>query len=104
MSPFLLTEARVQEALKQVYDPELGVNVVDLGLIYGIAIQDKQVRVTMTLTTAGCPLHDSLSEAVQSAIKYTVPEVDSVIVDMVWEPAWSPDRMTEAGKRELGWG
>ena len=103
MSISLLTEENVREALKQVIDPELGVNVVDLGLVYGIAIVGNRVEITMTLTTPGCPLHDSLREAVQTVIGLMIPTVESVSVNLVWDPPWSPDRITEDGRRELGW-
>ncbi|SRR5581483_1288787 len=103
MQAFLVTEERVREALRQLYDPELGVNVVDLGLIYGIDVQGSLVNVTMTLTTPSCPLHSSLTEAVDEAIRRYVPGVEAVHVDLVWEPAWSPDRISPAGRAELGW-
>lgn len=98
-----ITQENVMEALRQVYDPELGVNVVDLGLVYGVDIEGSHVRVRMTLTTPGCPLHASLGAAVESAIQLSVPGVESVEVELVWDPPWSPERMTAAGRRELGW-
>ncbi len=99
----LVTESNVLEALKEVYDPELGMNVVDLGLVYGVSAERGQVRVTMTLTTPGCPLHASLAEAVRSAIELMVPGAESVAIDLIWEPPWTPDRITEAGREALGW-
>lgn len=93
---------KVLENLKRVLDPELGINVVDLGLIYGIDFPEEEtVRITMTLTTPGCPLHDSIS----SGVKYSLEELEefkNVDVDIVWEPAWSPERMTPEGLRQLG--
>lgn len=77
MRSLLLTERNVREALKEVFDPELGVNVVDLGLVYGIAVDDGHVRVAMTLTTPGCPLHDSLSKAVEAAVQSLIPSIRS---------------------------
>jgi len=65
MVAMLVNEALVLEALKEVIDPELGINVVDLGLIYEVAVDEADVRITMTLTTPGCPLHESIAEAVQ---------------------------------------
>jgi len=103
VATFLLTEERVRHALQQVIDPELGVNVVDLGLIYGIAIEGATVTVTMTLTTPGCPLHESLAEAVEEAIRLFVPGVEAVRVQLVWEPPWTPERISPAGRAELGW-
>ncbi|MBX5491398.1 MAG: metal-sulfur cluster assembly factor [Chloroflexi bacterium] len=103
MQTFLVTEERVRQALHQVLDPELGVNVVDLGLIYGIDIEGAAVTVTMTLTTPGCPLHDSLAGAVEEAVRLFVPGVEAVRVDLVWEPPWTPERISPAGRAELGW-
>lgn len=102
MDTLLLTEDAVRGALYEVYDPELGVNVVDLGLVYGVAVDGGRVRVTMTLTTPGCPLHDTLTEAVDSAVRFFIPGVESVEVNLVWEPRWSPDLITDAGRQELG--
>lgn len=95
-------EEKILEELKNVYDPELGINVVDLGLIYGIGITDDgDVQVTMTLTTPGCPLHNSITSGVRYCVE-GMEGVKSADVNLVWEPAWSPDKMTEDGKRALG--
>lgn len=99
----LVTEERVLDALREVLDPEIGVNVVDLGLVYGVEIDDSRVQVNMTLTTPGCPLHSSLSGAVERAIRLVLPTVDAVTVNLVWDPPWTPDRITEAGRAALGW-
>jgi metal-sulfur cluster biosynthetic enzyme len=99
----LITEERVRQALQQVIDPELGVNVVDLGLVYGIEIEGSTVAVTMTLTTPGCPLHASLADAVAEAIRLFVPGVEAVHVQLVWEPRWTPEQISPAGRAALGW-
>jgi len=101
--PFLLTEDTVLAALREVYDPELGINVVDLGLVYGVEIDGADVTVRMTLTTPGCPLHDSLMEAVDEAVRRYTVGAESVTVDLVWEPPWRPEMITPVGRRELGW-
>jgi metal-sulfur cluster biosynthetic enzyme len=103
MQSFLVSEERVREALAQVYDPELGVNVVDLGLIYGIAIENGSVEITMTMTTLGCPLHEALTEGARRAVSTMVPGVEHVDVKLVWEPAWTPDLMSPDARRALGW-
>jgi metal-sulfur cluster biosynthetic enzyme len=103
MTTTAISSERVMEALKGVIDPELGVNVVDLGLIYDIVTGEDTVRVVMTLTTPGCPLHESISEAVETAVQLLVPGVSSVEVDLVWDPPWCTDLITEDGLRELGW-
>lgn len=89
-------------ALKNVYDPELGVNVVDLGLIYGIEQQDGTIQVDMTMTTPGCPLHESLLQGVGDALSI-FPGVERVEVRLVWEPIWTPDRISPEGRQALGW-
>ena len=95
-------EDELLAALRQVYDPEVGINVVDLGLIYGVAQHDDCVHVEMTLTTPGCPLHDTIGQAVQRAL-VRVPGVARSEVELVWDPPWTPMMITDAGKRELGW-
>jgi metal-sulfur cluster biosynthetic enzyme len=99
----LVTEQTVRGALREVVDPELGVNVVDLGLIYGITTDGGHVRVAMTLTTPGCPLHASMSQAAEAMIWAMVPGVQDVSVELVWDPPWSPDHITAAGRLALGW-
>lgn len=96
-------EAAVWEVLRGVFDPEVGINIVDLGLVYGISVPGDDVVVTMTLTTPGCPLHDTIAEAVDTAIHYFIPYVENVSIDLVWEPRWSPAMINEAGQKALGW-
>jgi metal-sulfur cluster biosynthetic enzyme len=91
------------EALRSVYDPELGVNVVDLGLIYGIDLrEDGSVLVTMTLTTPGCPLHTALAEGVAAALD-AIPCFPNGEIRLVFTPPWDPSRMSPEGRRALGW-
>ena len=89
-------------ALKNVYDPELGVNVVDLGLIYDIEQNDGNIKVDMTVTTPGCPLHESMLQGVGDALSI-FPGVKRVEVRLVWEPLWAPDRISAEGRQALGW-
>lgn len=93
---------KVYEQLKKVLDPELGINVVDLGLIYDVELSTpRKAVVTMSLTTPGCPLHDSITSGVRYSLE-DIEEIDEAVVNLVWEPAWTPDKMTEEGKRQLG--
>jgi metal-sulfur cluster biosynthetic enzyme len=93
---------KVLEALKSVYDPELNINVVDLGLIYNVEVSDEaDVTITMTLTTPGCPLHDSITTGVRYSVQ-GLEETRNVEVNLVWEPAWSPEKMTPEGIKLLG--
>ncbi|WP_026563877.1 metal-sulfur cluster assembly factor [Bacillus sp. UNC41MFS5] len=93
---------KIISALESVYDPELNINVVDLGLIYNIEItESNDVTITMTLTTPGCPLHDSITSGVRYSVE-GIEETKKVDVYLVWEPAWSPDKMTPEGLKVLG--
>ena len=95
----LPTEEDVLEALKDVIDPELGINIVDLGLIYGVEIQaDGAVIVEMTLTSAACPLTDMLEEQTQWVLGSMASRVQ---INWVWMPPWGPDRITEEGREQL---
>jgi metal-sulfur cluster biosynthetic enzyme len=90
-----ISREQITSALRDVFDPELGMSVVDLGLIYGMAIEAGRVRITMTLTTQGCPLHESLAEWVRRAIS-EVPGVENVQVAVTFDPPWTPDRIVRA--------
>jgi FeS assembly SUF system protein len=97
-----LLEGKVIEAIRQVYDPEIPVNLYDLGLIYEIAVaDDNSVKVKMTLTAPACPVAGSLPAEVERRIE-NVPEVKSADVELVWDPPWTRDRMSEAAQLELG--
>lgn len=101
MNTTSLNEQTVLDALRQVIDPEIGCNIVDLGLIYDVAIIGPRVRVTMTLTTPGCPMHESLCGGVQ-AVVLNLDGVEEVEVDLVWDPPWHPAMMTEVGRAAAG--
>ena len=96
-----IEEKKIWDILKKVLDPEIGLNLVDLGLIYGVDINDDDVVIKMTLTTPGCPLHARLSEQVSNLVKSTGAK--SVKVELVWDPPWNPDMITEEGKKFLGY-
>jgi len=98
-----ITEDRVMEALREVNDPELYINVVDLGLVYDIAIEGQRVDVTMTLTTPACPMNQYIGGQVEEAVK-DVPGVEAVGVHIVWSPPWNPEMMSDDAKLELGIG
>lgn len=99
-----ITEGQVLEALKRVIDPELGINLVDLGLVYDVAIAGADVRVKMTLTTPGCPMHDSLVMGVERALR-RIPGVASAEVELVWSPPWNPNMISSEGMAAMqrGW-
>lgn len=92
---------RVIEALKNIYDPEIPVNIYDLGLIYNVDIQDGFAAVEMTLTTPGCPVAQTFPGMVEGAVRL-VPGISGAAVELVWEPPWTQDMLTEAARLELG--
>jgi metal-sulfur cluster biosynthetic enzyme len=101
MNAAVTNEAEVRETLRQVVDPEINCNIVDLGLIYGIDIDGSKVTVTMTLTTPGCPMHESIAWGVQSAL-LNIDWVEQVDVHLVWDPPWTPARISEYGRAHTG--
>lgn len=107
-----MTEARIRVSddeiaeaawgeLTHVYDPEIGIDLVNLGLIYELQTKGGDVQVRMSLTTPGCPMSDTMPEVVERAVAM-VPGVRTVSVELVWEPRWDPDMMTDEARRELG--
>ena len=94
----MATEEEIRSAMKQVEDPELGVNVVDLGLLYGVNVgEDGAVILDMTLTSMGCPLTEQILGDARAAVG-PLEGVTSVDVNWVWDPPWSPEAMTEEGR------
>lgn len=96
-----LTNAAITEALETVLDPELGVSIVDLGLVYDIAIKDGAVKITMTLTTIGCPLFQTIENEVKEKT-LAIPGVATVEVELTFNPPWDPSRLSEKAKAKLG--
>ena len=97
----MVTEDAVFEAVKEIIDPEVGINIVDMGLIYGVDIEDEIVNITMTLTSPGCPAGGQLINGTQHVIQQ-LEGVDEVNINVVWTPRWTPEMMTEEAKDELG--
>ena len=96
-----VTESQVYEALKNVYDPEIPVSIVDLGLVYDVKIIDDWVGVKMTLTTPGCGMGQAIAGMVRERV-LTLPGVTEADVRLVWEPAWDPSMMSDQAKKKLG--
>ncbi len=93
----------VREALRGVDDPEAGMNIVELGLVYGIEIRENAVHVDLTMTTAACPMADMIVDQVSDAISAIVPPGTEVDVKLVWDPPWTPDKMTGIAREHFGW-
>ncbi len=94
-----MNTAQVWAALATVVDPELGIDIVELGLVYDVRLTDDRIGVTMTLTTQGCPLHDVIVEGVERVLAGDGRAVD---VEVVFDPPWTPDRIGTGGLRALG--
>jgi len=99
-----VTDDAVRDALRQVTDPELGINIVDLGLVYGVEIEGANVRLMMTMTSPACPLGDYLKDLVDSTVKWRVPEVQEIEIVLVWDPPWNADMMSAEARRQLDGG
>lgn len=96
-----VSQDQVWEALRNCYDPEIPVNIVDLGLIYDAQIADDVVNVKMTLTAQGCPAHSFIADQVKYQLQQ-VPGVREANVEVVWDPPWEPSRMSSEARKKLG--
>ena len=103
MTTPLLDDEAVREALRQVEDPEAGMNIVDLGLVYAVDVGAGVVRVDLTMTTAACPMADMIVGQARDVISAIVPAGTSVDVQLVWDPPWTPDKMTGIAREHFGW-
>ena len=93
----------LREALRQVIDPEIGVNIIDLGLVYGIDITPEQVKITMTMTSPACPMADMIIDDIDAVLDVVLPERYRVAVELVWDPPWTPEMMKPEARRHFGW-
>jgi metal-sulfur cluster biosynthetic enzyme len=97
----MLTEDEIYEVLRECYDPEIPVNIVDLGLIYGVTIADGVVNILLTLTAPGCSMSAMIAAEIEDKL-LGIPDCDRATVEIVWEPPWTPHRMSEAARKQLG--
>lgn len=95
-----LKEQDALNALKQVIDPEIGINIVDLGLVYDVQLEGSNARVRMTLTTPGCPMHESITAGVQRTL-LSLPGIEEAQVDLVWDPPWHPAMISREAMETL---
>ncbi|MDV6013210.1 metal-sulfur cluster assembly factor [Haloechinothrix sp. LS1_15] len=92
----------VEEAMRDVVDPELGINVVDLGLVYGVRVDENNVAtIDMTLTSAACPLTDVIEDQTASVLVGNAPVVKDYVINWVWTPPWGPEKITDEGREQL---
>lgn len=96
-------EDELLEALRAVDDPEVGVNIVDLGLVYGAEATPTVATVRMTMTSPACPMGEYLEGAVREALRGRFPELTEVRIEMVWDPPWTPERMSESARSFFNW-
>jgi len=96
-------EQRIYAALQSVIDPEIGENLIDLGLVYGIQIHDHTATVTFTMTSYACPMSEMVIDSIEDAVSKTLSEGMELDLHLVWEPAWDPSMMCEEAKQRLGW-
>jgi metal-sulfur cluster biosynthetic enzyme len=93
----------IEDALRQVVDPEVAMTIVDVGLVYGVTVTAERVTVVMTMTSAACPVTDVIVGDVEAELDRVVPPQMKICVDLVWEPAWTSDRMSQRAKSFMGW-
>lgn len=96
-------DARILDVLRQVIDPEVGLNIVDLGLVYAARCENGAIHVQLTLTSPVCPLGAHVREQAEQALRTAFADAAAINVELVWDPPWTPDRMSPAAKRQLGW-
>jgi metal-sulfur cluster biosynthetic enzyme len=95
-------EEDIVRALTAVIDPEIGVNIVDLGLVYSARFEDGRIKVAMTMTTPACPMNSYLTEMARKALSRKFPNAAEIKVDLVWDPPWGPQMMSDAARKRLG--
>ncbi len=95
------TRDDIMERLRFCYDPEIPLNIVDLGLIYDVKVEEGDVVIDMTLTAPGCPSHNEISHDIRTTI-LNMPSVNTVKVNVVWDPPWDPSRISQEGREKLG--
>jgi len=93
----------VRAALRRVLDPEVAMSIVDVGLVYGVSVAPGQVRVLLTMTSAACPMGDLMIDDLCAELEAALPPGTHVDVELVWEPPWTPERMSAEGKAFMGW-
>jgi metal-sulfur cluster biosynthetic enzyme len=99
----LPTEAALRSALTAVLDPEVGMNIVDLGLVYGLRIGPDRVEADITMTTPSCPMGSMIVDEVRQVLGAGLPAGTDVVVNLVWEPPWDASRMSERARKHFGW-
>lgn len=101
-NPLLSVDA-VRDALRRVVDPEAGINIVDLGLVYDVVLEGEMLRIDLTMTSPACPMGEMIVDNVHSELSSLLPPALELDVRIVWEPPWSPEKMTDSARQHFGW-
>jgi len=96
-------ERQIRDILRQVIDPEIGMNIVALGLVYRVDVAAEHLRIEMTMTSPACPMGEMILDDVHAALSKALPDAPTPEVSLVWEPPWNPSMMDEAAKQHFGW-
>lgn len=99
----ILTEDAVRDALRSVIDPEVGMNIVDLGLVYGVTVSSDTVHVDLTMTTPACPMGEMIFDDAERALRTLAPPGVAIDLGLVWDPPWSPEKMSDHARQHFGW-
>lgn len=102
--PEIPTEEEVRAVLRGVIDPEIGMNIVDLGLVYGVEISGNRLHVDLTMATPACPMSEVILDDARYSLATLAPTGAEIDLKLVWDPPWSPDRMSEHARKHFGWG
>lgn len=103
MNDQAVSDDAVRDALRQVIDPEVGVNIVDLGLVYGVEATADHIYVVMTMTSPTCPMGAHITDTARHTLRALAPGIADIQVHLVWDPPWSPSMMSSEAKTLLGW-
>ena len=95
--------APILQALRSVIDPEVAMNILDVGLVYRITVDERKLHLQVTMTSAACPVADVILEDIESALEHEMPPEIQIEVEVVWEPPWTSDNMSDEAKRFMGW-
>lgn len=93
----------VLRALDTVVDPEIGLSVVDVGLVYGVRVEPSRVHVRITMTSAACPVAELIADEIRNAVGAVLPDARPVEVELCWDPPWTPERMSDLARQAMGW-
>lgn len=96
-------DSHVRDALRLVQDPEAGMNIVDLGLVYEVDVHAGGVNIALTMTSAACPMAEMIVDEAREAVRAVMPPGSEVAVDLVWDPPWTPDKMSDLAREQFGW-